>query len=304
MTESLQSGTERSPLTWYYPILAFLCSVAAVASLLLFAKNPQSIEAKVLVVAWSTLPPAYFFFEYWLARRRERRDIAEMAKTQELARHVWLGVVGAMIALASMGAGSQSAMTMRHSPTQSDVMSWGSVPDWINVFVVIILAAITFWYAKTTACLAESATEQARSAQKTVQLMASQWRVQEMNEFLPLQLAILETLTYIPALRHQIETLEQSNTSISASEIVKDSYASAVEIARKRSLKLLQLLDDAKRQLKTASGTMGTREFGAKPELRKRAVAELDEAAATLSAALECARRDVFPHVAGEPGAA
>lgn len=133
--------------------------------------------------------------------------------------------------------------------------------------------------------------------------MLSQWRVQESNEFLPLQLTVMDTLTYLPGLRRQIQSLDHSNTSISAGKIVKDSYASALETARRRSIPLYKLLTDAERQCKIASETMGTREFAAKDDLRSRALAELDAAEATLIQALEVIRREVFPHVASDVGA-
>jgi hypothetical protein len=101
------SGSEQGAQNYFYPILGGIVGLAAAASLVWFAVTASSSVTTSLVIGWSILPPVYFFFEYIVARRhRSPQDVERMLKTQELARHVWAGVVAAMIALASMKSNS------------------------------------------------------------------------------------------------------------------------------------------------------------------------------------------------------
>lgn len=124
-----------------------------------------------------------------------------------------------------------------------------TITEWLNLIVVLLLALITFWYAKTTARIARDATAQADASRRAAEIMEAQWRAQRLAASVPIQITILHTLKAIRANRQQ---LQDTHGGIHYGAIAPPEYADALRVAKEQSVELYNLLSTAQGELATA----------------------------------------------------
>ncbi|HZF09964.1 MAG TPA: hypothetical protein VFE33_14335 [Thermoanaerobaculia bacterium] len=74
-------------------------ALGALAALASFISLTPHDWKKLVIVAWLTIPPVFFFLEIHRVRRENPADLADCKMSQEAAAKIWAGVAAALVVL-------------------------------------------------------------------------------------------------------------------------------------------------------------------------------------------------------------